>query len=97
MKANKLATLLAMATAVAVTYASAQASSDDYEFKMQPGQTAQSFTQITKTLNDKGYQVTRLKRDDGVYEAYVRDANGVRLELKIHPATGKILKRELED
>ena len=43
---------------------------------------------IEAQLNQMGYQVHRLKADDGCIEAYVTDRNGARAELYVDPTTG---------
>lgn len=49
---------------------------------------------LQKQLEDKGWQVTRIKVDDGCYEVKGVDRNGNRFEAKYAPASLKI--RELE-
>jgi len=49
---------------------------------------------LQKQLEDKGWQVSRIKVDDGCYEVKGLDRNGNRVEAKYAPASLKI--RELE-
>lgn len=45
----------------------------------------------------RGWSVRRIKIDDGCYEIDARDAAGLRLEVRVHPATLAVLKIERED
>jgi len=52
--------------------------------------------QITEKLAFQGYDVRRVKVEGGVYEVYaIKD--GQRVEALVHPATGALLKNELDD
>lgn len=39
-----------------------------------------------------GYDVRKIKREDGCYEVYAIDANGARVEIYLHPVSGEIVK-----
>ncbi len=41
---------------------------------------------------EQGYEVRRIKREDGCYEAYAITKDGARVELYINPVTGVIVK-----
>ncbi len=97
MKAYLLAAAVALAATPILGQGITLASSDDDRLQMQPGETALTRAEVRKKLEDKGYKVLRVKRDDGVYEAYVTNAKGVLYEVKVHPVSGEILKLELED
>lgn len=46
-----------------------------------------------KTLaTEKGFDVRRVKRDDGCLEIYAIDKDGIRVELYMHPVTGEIVR-----
>jgi hypothetical protein len=51
-------------------------------------------SELQQQLQDKGWQVDRIKVDDGCYEAKGTDTQGNRFEAKYSPASLKI--RELE-
>lgn len=53
-----------------------------------------SIAQVTERLAGQGYEVRKIEADDGVYEAYVIDQSGARLEVYLHPATGEVLRQE---
>lgn len=53
--------------------------------------------QITEKLASQGYDVRQVKAENGGYEVYATDKDGKRLEAYVHPATGEILKREMDD
>lgn len=55
-------------------------------------------TQITQLLQQAGYtRIHDLELDDGVWEADATNAKGFRVELKIHPETGAVLREKLDD
>ena len=47
----------------------------------------QSSDVLTKQLTDKGWQVRRIKVDQGCYEVYALDEKGNRVEAYFHPQT----------
>ena len=47
----------------------------------------QSREALQKQLADKGWQVRRIKVDQGCYEVYALDENGKRVEAYFHPQT----------
>jgi len=47
---------------------------------------------VKAKVSEKGYEVRRLKREDGCYEAYAITKDGARVELYINPVTGMIVK-----
>ena len=50
-------------------------------------------TQDAKTIIvDMGYEVRRVKREDGCYEVYAIDNNGDKVEIYMNPVTGDIVK-----
>ena len=44
-----------------------------------------------------GYEVRRVKVEDGCYELYGVDKNGARAEIYLHPVTGEIVDRKSDD
>jgi hypothetical protein len=52
---------------------------------------------VQSKLTEQGYQVERVKVDDGCFEAYARREEGQKLELRIHPVSGEIIDIEEED
>ena len=85
MKPSILLALSAVILSAAVTYA--VASNDDV--RKRSGEPWLPKQQIEAQFNQMGYQVNRLKADDGCIEAYVTDRNGARTELYLDPMTGK--------
>lgn len=53
-----------------------------------------SVQDITAKVSGMGYTVRKVKRDDGCYEVKATDKTGTRVELKLNPATGAIVKTE---
>jgi hypothetical protein len=43
---------------------------------------------------EQGYDVRRVKRNEGYYEIYAFDKNGMQVEIYLHPSTGKIIRVE---
>lgn len=52
---------------------------------------------VARLADEKGWQVRRIKIDDGCYEIDGRDAEGRAIEVKLHPGTLQILELEYED
>ncbi len=52
---------------------------------------------VARLAAEKGWQVRRIKIDDGCYEIDGRDAKGQPIEVKLHPGTLQILELEYED
>lgn len=52
---------------------------------------------VAQLAAEKGWKVRRIKIDDGCYEINGQDANGRRIEVKIHPATLQVLEIEHKD
>lgn len=85
MKTNLIVTLTALTLAGAATYA--LASKDDAREQSERDQWLPK-QQVEAQLNQMGYEVQRLKADDGCIEADVIDRDGVRSELYVDPMTG---------
>ncbi len=49
---------------------------------------------VKSIMIENGYDVRRIKQDDGCYEIYAIDKKGDRVEVYINPVTGKIVKTE---
>jgi hypothetical protein len=52
---------------------------------------------VKQKLTADGYEVRRIKTDDGRYEVYAKDKDGKRVERYVDPVTGAFLKGERED
>ena len=57
----------------------------------------QSRDAVRQMAEARGWQIQRLKIDDGCYELRGTDAQGRRFDAKIDPETLKILKMKLKD
>ena len=57
----------------------------------------QSRAAVRDMAEAQGWQVRRIKIDDGCYEIKGRDANGREIEVKIDPATLAVIDLEYED
>ena len=52
---------------------------------------------VAQFAADQGWQVTRIRLDDGCYEIDATDAAGRRIEAKLDPARLRIIELEYED
>jgi len=52
---------------------------------------------IARLAEENNWSVRRIKIDDGCYEIDGRDAQGRRIEVKVHPATLQVIEFEYED
>ena len=74
--------------ALALAAGSAMAA-DDCEV---PPEAWQPRSAVSALAQRNGWQVDRLKIDDGCYEVVGRDAEGRRIKAKIHPASLQVIK-----
>ena len=52
---------------------------------------------VVKLAADKGWNLRRIRIDDGCYEVIGRDAEGRAIEVKLNPATLAVIEMEFED
>lgn len=52
---------------------------------------------VVRLATEKGWDVRRIKIDDGCYEVIGRDAEGRSIEAKLDPATLAVVEMEFED
>ncbi len=52
---------------------------------------------IKAKATDLGYEVRRVKVEDGCYEVYGIDKNGAKVELYMNPVTGTIASQKTDD
>lgn len=52
---------------------------------------------LQQKLNDDGWQVKRIKTEDGCYEAYAIDDQGRQVEAYFDPETFEIVELKIED
>ncbi|QKV19259.1 PepSY domain-containing protein [Oricola thermophila] len=52
---------------------------------------------LKEKITGMGYEVRRIKVDDGCYEVYALDGNGMQIEAKYHPVTGEMVRAGLDD
>jgi hypothetical protein len=91
-----LALTLALAGITAGTAAPALAR-DESRCTQSPGSARMSEDAVKAKLADAGYKITRIKREHGCYEVHATDQSGTRLELRVDPASAKILRAEKDD
>lgn len=86
-------TLTILAFLAAVPGGAAQAD-DDCFVPMADWQPRQAVAQLAA---DNGWTVRRIKIDDGCYEIDGTDAEGRRIEVKVHPGTLRVIEIEHDD
>ncbi len=91
MKRTLLATVVALGT---VGGATAGLASDGCNVPMADWQPREALQQ---KLEADGWQVNRIKTDDGCYEAYAIDDAGRRVEAYFNPQTFEVVQLEVED
>lgn len=52
---------------------------------------------VLKMAKEQGWDVARVKIDDGCYEVFARDSKGVRFEAAVNPGTLKVIHMEYDD
>lgn len=83
---------LAMATAAGASFAASDKARVDA-----PRDQWLTIAQVTEKFTSQGYDVRQVKVEKGRYEVYAIDMDGRRIETYVHPVTGEILKREMDD
>ncbi|MFN4156560.1 MAG: PepSY domain-containing protein [Paracoccaceae bacterium] len=79
---------------LAATSAGAAFADDDCFVPMADWQPREAVAQLAIT---QGWDVRRIKIDDGCYEINGHDAEGRAIEVKLHPGTLQIIEFEFED
>jgi len=83
--------LILTTTSIVLAFATPAMASDDAYCGNTSGEWM-SRDAVSSIMVEKGYDVRRIKRDDGCYEIYAIDKNGARVEIYINPVTGEIVK-----
>lgn len=91
-----IATAAAAATVLAMTALPA-AADDDEGYGCRGGDAAQSVDALRQKLESEGWEVRRVKQEDGCYEVYGFNADGQRVEAYFDPATLNLVRSERED
>ena len=88
-------TILAIATLIAAAAGAGTAfASDKCDVPMSEWQPREA---LQKKLEDQGWQVRKIKTDDGCYEAYAIDDKGQRVEAYFNPKTFEMVKSKKDD
>lgn len=85
-----LGVLLAAFGAAGVVYAD----DDDCGVSMERWQSREA---VQRTLQERGWQVGRIKIDDGCYEVRATDAQGAEIKAKLDPATLEVVEMKRKD
>ena len=88
---KKTLTILAFLAAIPAGMAQAD---DDCFVPMADWQPRQA---VARLAADNGWTVRRIKIDDGCYEIDGTDAEGRRIEVKVHPGTLRVIEIEHDD
>ena len=96
MKTTTFRNLLAAATAVAALSIPLAAQAGE-RCSATPKDQWMSMEQVRSKATELGYDVRKIKVEDGCYEAYAIDKNGNRVEAYFDPATGEIVKTKTDD
>lgn len=91
---RKVLTLAALVAGLAAGAAMADDDDDGCRLPMAMWQTREA---VALMAESRGWEVRRIKTDDGCYEVDGWDAEGRRIEALIHPGTLEILEIEMED
>lgn len=90
---RKFIALTAAGFLAAASLPALASSDDDVSCRTTAGQ-QMSVQDITSKVSGMGYTVRKVERSHGCYEVKATDGNGGRVELKLNPTTGAIVKSE---
>ena len=93
----KLIPLALAATFAALSAAPAFASDDSKSCGNAPKSEWMSEDAIKAKAADAGYDVRRVKVEDGCYEVYGIDAKGMKAEIYMNPVTGETVEVKTKD
>ena len=93
----KLIPLALAATFAALSAAPAFASDDSKSCGNAPKSEWMSEDAIKAKAADAGYDVRRVKVEDGCYEVYGIDAKGMKAEIYMNPVTGETVRVKSDD
>jgi hypothetical protein len=87
-------TTLAILVCLAAIPTGAAFAGDDCSVPMADWQPREA---VARMADENGWTVRRIKRDDGCYEIKGRDRDGREIEVKVDPATLRVIEHEIED
>lgn len=87
---------LSVAVASLLVSGIAVSSNSDLECTDAPQSEWMSEEEITAKAEELGYEVRKVKADDGCYEVYAK-RDGERYEVYFHPITGEVVEEERDD
>lgn len=91
---SKIATAAALLAALSVP---AMADDDDRHCGRVDAGAWMSAADITSRVAGMGIDVREVERDDGCWEVKGRDADGRRVQLKLHPTSAEVVQRRDRD
>lgn len=93
----KTTLLTATLLAALVPAGAALADDDDRACGNAPRDQWMSEDALKARVTELGYQVRGIDTDDGCYEVYAVDGNGVRSEIYFNPVSGEIVRNKADD
>lgn len=98
MKRHLLAATLALTlfAGVGATLGTAPARADDHRCNA-PMSDWQPREALQQKLEGQGWEIRRIKTEDGCYEVYAIDDKGDRAEAYVDPATLEIVRKKIDD
>ncbi|MCB1754878.1 MAG: PepSY domain-containing protein [Gammaproteobacteria bacterium] len=93
----KKALYIVISAAILAGSAGAAFASDDRLCGKTPDSEWMSKDEVKAKAAEMGYDVRKIKVEDGCYEVYAKDAQGKKVELFMHPVSAEVVKTEVED
>ena len=84
--------ILLAAASISLAYVSPSVASSDGAMCGNISGQAMSMEEVKSMVTAKGYDVRRVKQEDGCLEVYAIDKQGAKVEIYLHPISGKIVK-----
>ena len=84
--------ILLAATTLSLAYVSPSMASSNGTLCNNISGQPMSMEEVKAKVSEQGYDVRRVKREDGCLEVYAIDKQGSKVEIYLHPVSGKIVK-----
>ncbi|HEY7607657.1 MAG TPA: PepSY domain-containing protein [Alphaproteobacteria bacterium] len=94
---RKFLTLTLALAGIAVGAAAPAFARDDARCTLSPGAVRLSADAVRAKLAEGGYKVMRVEDEHGCYEVHATDQGGTAVELRVDPASAKILRTKKHD
>ncbi len=87
----------ALATLALITAAAPAFAEDSPSCGNAPESEWMSVDAISAKFTADGYTVRQVKVEDGCYEIYAKDKNGMKVETYVNPVTGAVVSNKTDD